>query len=524
MADVNWTRAGKESNLREGKPVAVTAGGQRVVVVKGPDGLHACGGKCTHYGGPLEKGLLVGTVIQCPWHSARFEVKTGRVLSPPALEDAGCCDVKVEDGIVYVTAPREAPPPPIEGEDDRTFAIVGGGAAGNAAAETLRREGFAGRIVLITAEPFAPYDRPTLSKEFMAGEAQPDWLPLHGDGFYQSWKIELLTGRRVTALDPAEGVLEFEDGEKLTFDKALVATGATPRNLDIPGIDLDGCYLLRSRADAEAIGENIEDAARAVIIGAGFIGMEVAWGLRQRGLDVHLVAPDKVPLARVFGEAVGEWLRGEHEKAGVEFHLGITPKEVRGDGGVQEVELSDGTTLAADVVIVGIGVRPAVSFLEGTGLVRDGVVPVDATLQTQAEGVYAAGDIALMPSHYTGKSHRIEHWVVAEHQGQHAARAMLGSEAPYKEVPFFWTQQAEVSISYVGYPGETDEVAVRGEVGDGEWLVGYYENGRLRAAACKWMDREILALMELMKAGREIPADVLKDPDADLAGLLDTIV
>jgi NADPH-dependent 2,4-dienoyl-CoA reductase/sulfur reductase-like enzyme len=431
--------------------------------------------------------------------------------------------VKVEDGVVYVTAPREEQPPAVEGEDDRTFVMVGAGAAGNAAAETLRREGFAGRIVLVTAESVLPYDRPTLSKELMAGEAKPEWLPLHDAGFYDDRGIELMTGRRVAGIDPAERVIEFEDGDQLSFDKALLATGATPRNLDIPGADLEGYFLLRSRADAEAIDAALEGAETAVIIGASFIGMEVGWGLRQRGLDVHVVAPENVPMSRIFGEAVGKWLHEKHEEAGVQFHLGATPEEVRGNGAVEEVLLSNGQTLPADLVVAGVGVRPAVGFLEGSGLLRDGVVPVDATLQTEAEDIYAAGDIALVPSHYSGESHRIEHWTVAERQGQHAARAMLGSDELYKEIPFFWTHQADASITHIGYPGETDEVVVRGEVGDGEWLIGFYANGRLRAAACKWMDREILSLMELMKAGKEIPADVLADPSTDLVGMLETV-
>ncbi len=250
MAEDQWTRVAKEEELAEGKPISVKVGKSAVLLVRRGDKIHACGGKCSHYGGPLAEGLLMGDVITCPWHAARFNVRNGHMVLPPGLDDVGCYAVKVEDGEVYVGEKEEAGPPEMAGEDERTFVIVGAGAAGNAAAETLRREGFAGRILLITGEPHRPYDRPTLSKELMSGEASAKWLALHKSGFYDDWQIELLTERRVASLDPEGHTLALADGEQIGFDCALLATGGVPRRLDIPGATLraaSSCAAGRTR-------------------------------------------------------------------------------------------------------------------------------------------------------------------------------------------------------------------------------------------------------------------------------------
>ncbi|MGD2174877.1 MAG: FAD-dependent oxidoreductase, partial [Candidatus Brocadiaceae bacterium] len=378
-----------------------------------------------------------------------------------------------------------------------------------------------GRIVLITAEEEPPYDRPTLSKEFMAGQAPRDWLPLHSADFYETWEIELYTGRRVERLRAEERVLAFEDGEELKFDRALLATGGTPRRLNVPGMDLEGCFLLRSLADGEAIASALEGAERAAIIGAGFIGMEVASSLRERGLEVHVVAREQVPLVRVFGEEIGRWLQGLHQEEGVLFHLGETAGEISGDGAVESVALSSGERIAADVVIVGVGVLPVVDYLNATGLVEDGAVPVDGTLKTRADDVWAAGDIAVVPEPDGDRSHRIEHWVVAESHGQHAARAMLGSDELYREAPFFWTRQCGVSLKYVGYPCTPERMVVRGDVQEGDFLAGYYVNGELRAAAGAGRPDDITAVAELLTAGQKVTPEAFADPETDLLGLLE---
>ncbi len=522
MAEGQWTGVAGEEELAEGQPVAVKVGNSNVLVVRRGDGIHACGGKCSHYGAPLAEGLLIGDVVTCPWHCARFDVRTGRMVSPPALDDVGCYAVKVEGGQVYVGRRKKARPPEITGEDERTFAIVGAGAAGNAAAETLRREGFAGRILLITSEPHRPYDRPALSKGFMSGEASEDRLSLHESSFYEDWRIDLLTERRVTSVDPAARTLTFADGEQVEFDCALLATGGVPRKLAIPGVDLEGCFLLRSRANAQDIVDALEQAENVVLLGAGFIGLEVASHLmeREQELAVHVVAPEQVPMLGLLGEDVARWLLELHREHGVRFHLGTTAKELRGNGKVQEVVLADGTVLAADVAIVAAGIAPAVECLAGSGLVEGGAVPVDRTLKTRAEGIYAAGDIAAVPDRRSGRRCRVEHWAVAERQGQHAARAMLGSTEPYDEAPFFWTMQCGKSLKYVGYADGYDRVVLRGSLDGGKFLAGYYLGSELKAAAGLGRTDDILALVELLRAGVSIPVDRLRDEGADLRKLI----
>lgn len=520
MSGEQWIRAAREQDLREGVPLSARAGKSKVLLVRLGEHIYACGSECTHYGAPLSEGLLMGHVITCPWHNARFDVTTGRMIAPPALDGLSCHPVKVEGGYVLVGTGREPSRPAVRPGDARTFVIVGAGAAGNAAAETLRQEGFGGRILLITAEPDGPYDRTALSKDFMAGETSRKWLPLRREAFYQELGIELLTGRRVTGFDPSARVVSFADGSQVAFDRALLATGGVPRLPTIPGTDLEGFFVLRSLQNAEAILAAAAQAQRAVILGAGFLGMEVAASLRSRGIEVHVVGPEPVPLARVFGEQVGRWLQRLHEEQGVRFHLGSAVEGISGDGRVREVALSDGSRVAADLVLAAVGIMPAVDYLGGTGLLDGGAVPVDGRLQTKAEGSYAAGDIAVVPDRRTGEPQRVEHWVVAERQGQHAARAMLGSDAPYDEIPFFWTRHFGTSVKHVGFAREWDAVAVRGNLDAGSFLAGYYGNGRLKAVSAVGYAREVIALGELLKAGRSVPPAELADESTDLVQLV----
>ncbi|MFO7899154.1 MAG: FAD-dependent oxidoreductase [Planctomycetota bacterium] len=520
MGEDGWRKAAPETDVKEGEPIAVEVDGDDVLLVRVDGEIHACAGKCTHYGGPLADGLLDGHVVTCPWHNARFDVTDGRMVSPPALDHLTCYEAKVEAGDVYVRPRAEAreEPEPVAGTEGLQAVIVGAGAAGNAAAETLRREGFGGKIALITAEPDRPYDRPNLSKEYLSGEAKPEWIPLRDESFYADRGIDLLTSHEVAAVDPGAGSVTFADGSELAYDRLLLATGGVPRPLPVEGGDLEGVFLLRTLADAESIIGALDGAENVVVIGAGFIGMEVAGSLAERGLKVDLVARAAVPMARVFGEAVGRWLRGLHEEAGTTFHMGASVAKIGGAGKVESVELDDGSTLPADVVVAGLGIAPAVDFLEGTGLVEDGAVPVDERLQTKAENVYAAGDIAMVPDARLGRRIRVEHWVVAERQGQHAARMMLGRDDPYDEVPFFWTQQHGKSINYAGSARTFDRIAVRGEIG-GEFLTGYYEAGALRAVASLWRDVDFIAAMQVLKAGRNIDPEQFEDEGVDLREL-----
>jgi NADPH-dependent 2,4-dienoyl-CoA reductase/sulfur reductase-like enzyme len=394
-----------------------------------------------------------------------------------------------------------------------------GGAAGNAAAETLRREGFAGRIVMITSEIDLPYDRPNLSKEFMSGEAKPEWLPLRSTKFYANQGIEVLTNTRVTALDPHGKTVTTEGGKTLTFDKALLATGAAPRKQMIPGDDGEACFSLRSFADARSIAEAAGGAARAVLIGSGFIGMELASSLRARGLAVDVVAPEALPFARVVGERIASYLKRRHEEKGVAFHMGTTAVGISGGKGAKAIVLSDGTRLNADFVVFGLGVQPAIDYLADSGLVQGGGVPVNARLETKHPDILAAGDIAIVPNPAGGDGIRIEHWVVAERQGQHAARSMLGSSAGYGEIPFFWTRQTGISLKYVGFAREWDTLAVRGDVDKGRFLAGYYRMGTLLAAASIGMPNELTAVQMMLREKIALPEVKLTDPGVDLLSI-----
>jgi NADPH-dependent 2,4-dienoyl-CoA reductase/sulfur reductase-like enzyme/nitrite reductase/ring-hydroxylating ferredoxin subunit len=514
-----WKAAVAESTLIEGRPVAAAVKERKILLVRLAGRIYACGNECTHYKAPLTDGLLAGHIITCPWHNARFDVRDGRLVAPPALNDLPSYEVKIEAGQVWVKPKGAATIEMPSGSDGRSFLIVGAGAAGNAAAETLRREGFSGRVVLITGEKVGPYDRTMLSKDYLAGEAPAKWLPLRGEKFYNRLQIELRTGARVTSLDPRSRTLTLEDGATLQGDRILLATGGFALRPGIPGIELPGCFTLRSLADADALIAALGQIAKVVLLGGSFIALEAASSLRHRGLEVHVVAPESVPLARVFGEQIGRRLQSLHESQGVHFHLGRTASRIEGDGRARAVELSDGSLLPADAVLIGVGVRPAVEFLAGSGLAVAGAVPVDARQETPAEGIFAAGDIALVKDPAGGPPRRIEHWAEAERQGRHAARAMLGKNPLPREAPFFWTRQHGQSLRYTGHAPGWDRVVFRGEPEGKAFLAGFYAGGVLRAAAAVGLSREFIRLGQLLEEGRGLSPEQLGEPDFDLLDL-----
>jgi NADPH-dependent 2,4-dienoyl-CoA reductase/sulfur reductase-like enzyme/nitrite reductase/ring-hydroxylating ferredoxin subunit len=515
MEDGAWRRVARESDLAEGVPTLFAVGEEKVMLVRREGKVFAVGHECPHYQEPLEEGVLFGHEIVCLRHHARLDVSTGKLVAPPAMNDLPVYPVRVEGGEVWIGQGEKPRFPKPTGSDPRTFLIVGAGAAGNAAAETLRREGFAGRIVMITAEEERPYDRPELSKGFITGKTKPEWVPLRGPKFYANQGIELATGRMVTFLDPRKKTVGCEGGEIFPFDKALLATGGASRALAIPGAKSDCCFRLRSLADARALSEAAGRAKSVAIIGAGFIGMELASSFRDRGLAVTVVAPEALPLARLFGERVAAHLKTLHERKGVIMHMGKTPTQISGDPGDKTVVLADGSRIRASFVVFGLGIQPAVDYLAGTGLVEGGAVPVNARLETRAPDILAAGDIALVTDD-TGEARRIEHWTVAERQGQHAARSMLGRAGSYAEVPFFWTRQAGIRLNYVGYAREFDNVVFRGSVEEGKFLAGYYAKGRLRAACSIGRGRELLAVEHLLRLGAPPAAERLSEESFDL--------
>jgi 3-phenylpropionate/trans-cinnamate dioxygenase ferredoxin reductase subunit len=383
--------------------------------------------------------------------------------------------------------------------------IVGAGAAGNAAAESLRREGFPGSVTMIGAEPNVPVDRPNLSKDYLAGTATEDWIPLRAPEFYSAQQIELLQGTRAVHLDPQARRIQLSDGTSRSYGALLLATGADPVKLAIPGGDGALVHSLRSLADSRRIIASAGKGGRAVVVGASFIGLEVAAALRTRGVEVRVVAPEARPLERVLGAELGDFVRALHEEHGVRFHLGHTLQAV----GDRSVVLDEGTSLPADLVVAGIGVRPAVALAEQAGLRLDRGVVVDQYLETSAPGVYAAGDIARWPDPHTGKPIRVEHWVVAERQGQVAARNILGAREPFRAVPFFWSQHYDVPINYVGHAEGWDRLEVVGSIVRRNCLVAYRVEGRISALASIQRDQDSLRAEVLLGRGDQAGLEAL---------------
>jgi len=470
-----------------GDPVLLTRCDGKVVAV---------GARCPHYGGPLGEGLIVGDTIRCPWHHAAFSLRTGKRLRPPALGDLPCWETEERDGRVVVLGRRSVPAPPairapVVGAPT-SVVIIGGGAAGVVAAQTLREEGYDRPIALIELGPSAPYDRPNLSKDYLAGTASEEWIPLHPPSFYQEQDIELLLNTRVDRIDTAMRRIVLGDGTTRDYGTLLIATGATPVTLDIPNPGQPVHYL-RTLADSRALIEASERSQRAVVLGASFIGLEVAASLRARGVEVTVVGPEARPLERVLGAEVGDFVRGLHEAHGVTFRLGQTASAID----AAAVVLQSGERLPADLVIAGIGVRPNIELAQDAGLGIDRGILVDEYLETNVAGIYAAGDVARWPDRHTGERIRVEHWVVAERQGQTAARNMLAGAAGTRErfdtVPFFWSQHYDVTIAYVGHATHWDAITVDGDLSANDCAITYQLAGRQVATATVFRDRVSLS-------------------------------
>lgn len=486
------------ASLPEGAPFAGHVGEEPVVVVRRGEEVFAIGSSCTHYGGPLAEGLVVDDTIRCPWHHACFSLRTGEAVGAPALNPVSCWQVEVRDGKAFVKDGTTNEPLANLGRsagEPASVVIIGAGAAGSAAAEMLRREGYAGPISLVDPDADAPYDRPNLSKDYLAGNAPEEWIPLRPAGFFEEHGIDRIVAT-AEALDLEGRTVRLSDGRSLPFGALLLATGASPIHLDVPGSDLPHVRLLRSLADSRAIIAAAEKAKHAVIVGASFIGMESAAALRSRGLEVAVVAPDAVPFERSLGPALGLTLKSAHERNGVRFHLGRTVAEISAGG----VRLDDGAVLPAELVVVGIGVRPLIALGEGAGLVDNGAIPVDPHLQTRIPGVFAAGDIASYPDPRSGERIRVEHWVAAQRQGQAAARNILGRPQPFTDPPFFWTNQWDVGIRYVGHARQWDEAAIDGDLAAGNGSVRFIAGGETRAHATIGRDFESLEVEAEMEA------------------------
>jgi 3-phenylpropionate/trans-cinnamate dioxygenase ferredoxin reductase subunit len=506
LSGPDLTKGVDSAQIGEGEIVLGHADGEPALLTRCAGDVVAVGARCPHYGGPLNEGLIVGETIRCPWHHAAFSLRTGEMLRPPALGDLPCWNVEERDGKATVTTRRASATPPARAPNDApaSVVIIGGGAAGTVAAETLRRAGYDRPIAIVEGGPDAPVDRPNLSKDYLAGTAPEEWIPLRPASFYADQKIELLLGQAAKAIDVRHRHVILDDGSTRAFGALLIATGATPVTLDMPNVG-QRIHYLRTLADSRTIIQAALRAKNAVVIGASFIGLEVAASLRARGLEVTVVAPEPRPLERVLGPELGDAIRGIHEEHGVHFRLGETAVAIE----EKSVTLASGAKIPADLVVAGIGVRPNTALADAAGLRSDRGILVNEYLETSVPGIYAAGDVARWPDAATGEPVRIEHWVVAERQGQAAARNMIvppnGERTRFGAVPFFWSQHYDVAIAYVGHAATWDTVEVDGDPAERDCTVTYRRGGDVRAVATIFRDRVSLVAELAMERRLTVP-------------------
>jgi NADPH-dependent 2,4-dienoyl-CoA reductase/sulfur reductase-like enzyme/nitrite reductase/ring-hydroxylating ferredoxin subunit len=485
------------SELAENEPVLGHARGRAVVLIRKGADVRALDATCSHYGGPLAEGLVVGETVRCPWHHACFDLRTGEALGAPALNPIACYEVERRGERVFVGQKKTlsaAKPPP---RTPASVVIIGAGAAGAAATERLRHLGYEGPITLIGDEPSGPVDRPNLSKDYLAGVAPEEWVVLRTPEFYEHMNVSLRPGVAAVDLNAERKTVTLKSGEVLSYEALLLATGAEPVRLPIQGATLPHVFTLRTLTDSRSIIAAAKAARRAVVIGSSFIGLETAASLRARGLEVDVVSRDSLPLERVLGPQLGRFVQQLHEEHGVRFHLSTNLRAIHSHA----VELGDGRMLEADLVVLGVGVRPRTGLAEKAGLtVADGIV-VDTFLRTSAAGIWAAGDAARYPELRLRTEVRIEHWVLAQRQGQAVARDMLGLGAPFRDVPFFWSQHYDVTLAYVGHATAEDAIEVNGNLADRAATVVYRRAGQVLAVVTIGRDRQSLAVEAAL--GRE---------------------
>lgn len=484
-------------------------GEEPVLLVRQRKDVWAIDATCTHYGGPLEEGLVVGDTVRCPWHHACFSLRTGQALGAPALEPVGAWAVE-QDGDRIIVRERSGdaaePAAPAErrsgggGQQGKDVLIVGGGGAGFACAQMLRRNGHRGRITIFSSDRDAPYDRPKLSKQFLAGAAGADDLPLASERYFADSDIDLRLDTEVTSIDLPARTVSDESGRTHGYDVLVSATGAEPVQLPIRGTEHRHVHTLRTVSDSAAILAAAKDSRHAVILGSGFIGLEVAASLSEHEVEVHVVTQDDLPLEKVLGKPLAQRVQREHERHGTHFHTGTSISRIETD----TVTLDDGTRIDADLVVLGVGVTPRTELAESAGLEVDDGVLVDECLRTGSPGIYAAGDIARWRDAGTGLSMRVEHWVLAQRQGQHVARNILHGDTAFTDVPFFWSTHHDMSIRYVGHAQGWDELDIDGDIDELDCIVRYRTQGTTRAVAT--VGRDLAALeWEAEHEGPSVP-------------------
>lgn len=490
--------------LADGAIALGQVAGEDVILVRRGDEFFAVGANCTHYHGMLSLGLVVGDTLRCPLHHACFSLRTGEALRAPALDAIPRWRVEKVDDKVFVREKLAEPGRKhlrgaVAGKSlPASVVIIGGGAAGLGAADMLRREGYDGPLTMISADDWPPYDRPNLSKDFLVGAAPDEWMRLRLPDFYRQQNIDLVLNSRAAALDIPRRRVQLENGKTYGFEALLIATGAEPVHLKIEGATDSQIYYLRTFADSRAIVAKAKSAKRVAVVGASFIGLEVAASMRTIGLAVDVIAPENQPLERVMGPEIGRMIRGLHEAHGVVFHLGETVKRIDGS----KLTLTSGATLEADFVVLGVGVRPSLTLAEQAGLAIDRGIVVDEYLESSAPGVFAAGDVARWPDPHSGEKIRVEHWVVAEQQGQVAAKNILGQRERFDAVPFFWSQHYDVAINYVGHAERWDSVEIEGDLNAHNCALSYKRGGRTLAVATMSRDLQSLKIEAAMEAGK----------------------
>ena len=518
----------KINELPNGQMQQIAVGNSQILLSKINNKFYATGAFCTHYGAPLEKGILCGERIVCPWHNACFNALSGQQEEPPGLDSLATFATRVEGEQVLVKLPDKISQQRtlemakyIPHGDNRRFVILGAGAAGMSAVETLRQKGFQGQIILVSESDKLPYDRTKLSKNYLQGKAEEDSLPLRSCEFYDQYDIELHFGKAVTKVDALNKSLTFEDNSTLEYDSLLLATGAKARKLDVPGSNLANIFTLRQTEDVNSILDAVKDAQKALVIGSSFIGMEAAASLTQQGLEVTVVSPSNVPFKKILGNELGKMFQKLHEANGVIFKFGTKATEFIGDGKVEYAVLENGAKIATDLVVVGIGVEPNTSYLEGIELnKKDNSIPVNEYLQTEIENIYAAGDIARFPYAPMGESTRIEHWRLAAQQGRIAAANMLHQHTDNQHtvsqiVPFFWSGQYDLKLRYVGHAEQWDEIFIDGDLNKSKFLAFYLQDNKIMAVAGVNRDKDIAAISELMHLQKMPNATEIKNNALD---------
>lgn len=491
---MNYQSAIALNDLPQRQPIKVKVSDSEILLIREEDEVHAYQAKCPHAGAPLEKGAICDDKLICPWHKAVFRISDGQMCEPLALADLKQFPVRVKNGMVLVNPKAMSPAAAIgSGAAAPVYVVLGSGAAGSAAVWTLRHDGFKGKVILVEREPEAPYDRTALTKFVPSGKMDISDVPsmLKEDVLKH---VERRQGN-VARLDTRQQLLHFAEGSPLYYDKLLLASGGVPQRIDIEGKNLAGVHVLRSIKQAEALLQEVDEKQRLVIVGNNFIGMEMASALRNRDIDVTVVARHALPFAKSFGEEIGRYFRDLHISNGVKFVDG-EPAALEGEGQVSALRLKDGVTLPAEVVLLATGIKPATDFIHDIPLLEDGSLQTDSTLRV-AENVWAAGDIASYPT--PRGIQRIEHYRVAHQQGRIAAKNMLDDKTLYDRVPFFWTTHFGTRYDYLGHASEWDEYKLIGSLQEKRFIALYGQHGRLAAAFSCGMYTLMAELVMLMQ-------------------------